>query len=651
MSFRSRLRVFFTIIVVVPMAAVALVLFSLTEDSETGKADARIAAGLRTAFALYDEAGEEAAPQLERVVRDSRLQRALSAGRAAAVERRMEQLAAARANTFSVELYDLDGELVARAGEPDAVAPATATPTTREGERLGTIAVSVTSGGAFARDVARFTGLEVRLFRDDRRVGSTLQRDDGESRRSGDVVIGGRELRGRFQEVREAVGPPLRIGLYQDAADVQSSIDEGRLAIGGILLLFLVLALGSSVFVVRSLHGQVEQFLAAARQLGRGDFTIRVPSEGRDEFAQLGREFNRMSEQLAGQIDEVHRKRRQLEETIRRVGEAFATGLDRQGVVDLAVRTAMEACSAQAGRAVALDVAKMPSAAVGTENPRLAAALEAAERQAFAVDAEIGAELIATLEPSLEAPELRRLSAVEVDGAHALALPLRAHLGAGTDVQYVGVVAIAREDEPFSVAEHDLFGYLAGQAVVSIENVDLHETVQRQAVTDELTSLYNVRHFHDWLDVEIERSKRFDTPIGLVMLDIDDFKHVNDTYGHQQGDLVLMEVARAVRELSRDVDEPARYGGEEIAMVLPQTDIEGTALAAERIRSAIEELEIPRVDGNGVLQVTASCGVAALPVSAVDKDSLIAAADAALYRAKRAGKNRVERAGAAAARS
>src|SRR5690606_1131007 len=112
---------------------------------------------------------------------------------------------------------------------------------------------------------------------------------------------------------------------------------------------------------------------------------------------------------------------------------------------------------------------------------RLAAALEAAERKAFAVDPEFGAELIATLDPSMEPPELRRLSAGEVNGVHALALPPRAHRCAGTDVQYVGVVSIAREGREFSERERDVFGYLAGQAVVSIENVDLHETVQRQA--------------------------------------------------------------------------------------------------------------------------------------------------------------------------
>jgi diguanylate cyclase (GGDEF)-like protein len=163
-------------------------------------------------------------------------------------------------------------------------------------------------------------------------------------------------------------------------------------------------------------------------------------------------------------------------------------------------------------------------------------------------------------------------------------------------------------------------------------------------VTDELTGLYNLRHFHDTLDTELERSRRFGTNVGLMMLDIDDFKRINDTYGHQQGDLVLIEVGRVLRNLSRDIDEPARYGGEEMAVVLPQTDVSGAELLAERMRAAIETLTIDRLDGEGPLKVTASFGVASLPHSARDKDSLIAEADAALYRAKRMGKNRVARA-------
>jgi diguanylate cyclase (GGDEF)-like protein len=119
---------------------------------------------------------------------------------------------------------------------------------------------------------------------------------------------------------------------------------------------------------------------------------------------------------------------------------------------------------------------------------------------------------------------------------------------------------------------------------------------------------------------------------------------VNDTYGHQQGDEVLAHVAAVLRDLSRDLDAPARYGGEELAVVLPQTEAEGAALLAERMRLAVEALQVPRVRGGGFLRVTASFGVAAVPDTAADRRGLIAAADAALYRAKRTGKNRVERA-------
>jgi diguanylate cyclase (GGDEF)-like protein len=129
-----------------------------------------------------------------------------------------------------------------------------------------------------------------------------------------------------------------------------------------------------------------------------------------------------------------------------------------------------------------------------------------------------------------------------------------------------------------------------------------------------------------------------------MMLDIDDFKAVNDTCGHQQGDLVLIEVGRVLRALSRDIDEPARYGGEEMAVILPQTDVAGAELLAERMRAAVAGIEIDRLDGGGRLKVTASFGVASLPANAPDKDGLIAEADAALYRAKRTGKNKVGRA-------
>ena len=226
------------------------------------------------------------------------------------------------------------------------------------------------------------------------------------------------------------------------------------------------------------------------------------------------------------------------------------------------------------------------------------------------------------------------------DDKSALAVPLAEAESPDT---VIGLVTVARAT-PFSDAERDLFDYLTRQAGVSLENVDLHELVARQAVTDELTGLFNHRRFQEVVDTEVGRSKRFDQGLGMLMLDLDDFKEINDTYGHQQGDLVLREVARVLDETSREIDEPARYGGEELAVALPQTDLQGAYNLAERVREGIEALEVRRLDGGGVLKVTASLGVAALPDCADDKQELIAAADAALYEAKRGGKNRTERA-------
>ena len=231
---------------------------------------------------------------------------------------------------------------------------------------------------------------------------------------------------------------------------------------------------------------------------------------------------------------------------------------------------------------------------------------------------------------------------IQIGGASALAAPLAATEGGD---RVLAIVSVARGDRAFTPGERELFSYLTNQAAVSVENVDLHETVQRQAVTDELTGLFNHRRFQEVMSAEVERARRYDQEMGLIMLDIDNFKRVNDTYGHLQGDMVLREVARVLRQSAREIDEPARYGGEEMAVALPQTDLEGAYQFAERVRQRIEALELPLLDGDGTLQ---GDGIVRRRVAGAarhaDKDGLVAAADAALYRAKRSGKNRTVKA-------
>ena len=210
-----------------------------------------------------------------------------------------------------------------------------------------------------------------------------------------------------------------------------------------------------------------------------------------------------------------------------------------------------------------------------------------------------------------------------------------------------GVISVERRGRPFTDDDLEVLRSLGAEAALAPENIELHFQMSRQAVTDELTGVANHGRFQELPNPEIEQVRRYHHPIGLIMLDIDDFKAVNDTYGHPHGDAVLRHMARVLQENSRDADSPARYGGEELSLILPHTDLEGAHAIAERIRTAVDGLRVARTDGYGVLRVTASLGVTASMDG--NKDALIAEADAALYEAKRSGKNRTVSAVARAA--
>ena len=165
------------------------------------------------------------------------------------------------------------------------------------------------------------------------------------------------------------------------------------------------------------------------------------------------------------------------------------------------------------------------------------------------------------------------------------------------------------------------------------------QELRQLAITDGLTQVANRRHFDERIQEEVDRSRRYDRPLVLLMLDIDHFKKVNDTYGHPAGDAVLRRVADVCRNSTRTLDLVARFGGEEFAMLLPETDIPGALQLAERIREEIEAL--PVIYGRHTIRVTASIGLAATQNGDRTSEQLLKAADELLYAAKQAGRNRV----------
>lgn len=213
------------------------------------------------------------------------------------------------------------------------------------------------------------------------------------------------------------------------------------------------------------------------------------------------------------------------------------------------------------------------------------------------------------------------------------AIPLKT----GDDV--VGFLLLAsRVNVKFDFDLASLFSLVGNNLSLIAEKIHLFQESRRLAITDDLTGLFNVRHFYEVLDAEIARTERYQTPFSLVLFDIDDFKILNDTYGHQAGDEVLHYVASAMKHIARKTDTLARYGGEEFIAVLPNTGREMAFKLASRIKDAVEDTTFL---GEKAVGVTLSGGVSTFPEDAEDSKALLYAADMAMYAAKAEGKHRI----------
>jgi diguanylate cyclase (GGDEF)-like protein len=384
-----------------------------------------------------------------------------------------------------------------------------------------------------------------------------------------------------------------RPGAALAALSLQSRIDsktggvEKRLLIALVVLLGLVATVG--YFEGRTIVRTIGGLVAAANAMAAGRLSERVRVRGRDELALLGRSFNDMAAQLEARLHELEAERARVRDAFGRFGEALAATHDVDQLLRMIVDVAVEATGASAG------------------------VLIASSGDTFQVG-----------EPR---PDDARLELPLAAGRNKFGL-LTLH---GS--------AFGREERMTAVS-------LASQAVVALENARLHRIVERQALVDGLTGLANRRHGETVLEAELARAERFGGPLTVVVADLDDFKEVNDRFGHLTGDGVVRDFGAVLRSTLRDVDLACRWGGEEFVLVLPGTGVHGGIQLAERVREHLHNRAIVALDGTP-MDITASFGVASA-AGATTAQELLARADAALYEAKRTGKDRVESADEAA---
>ena len=439
------------------------------------------------------------------------------------------------------------------------------------------------------------------------------------------------------QDGATAAVTPAGPGMPFDVVVATPAPDSGLLVqtVFIVALVALVVSVVAAVAIARDLTGPLEDVTEAAEAVASGDLTKSIEVRRSDEVGRLARAFNHMTDELLTYVSELEGSRDALRANYERLGETLSATLDLDTLVPVILETAMTSSGADAGIVL-----------LGDEQGGLTVHAEYGMRmRGLAVpDAVVAGEgLLGSVAASGltvrggigTTPELTA-AANEPQAGEVIAVPLR------RPPHVFGVIALFAPTAPqgFDAAAEAALQALAGPASTAIENVLLHDEATRASTIDPLTGVWNYRYLMTSLNREVERALRFDRPLSVLMLDLDRFKNVNDTYGHQRGDAVLREFATRVQQEVREVDTLARYGGEEFVIVLPETTTNGAENLAARICAAIRSTPFAAEADESDLAVTVSIGGAVYPSHGTSSRVLLQEADRALYRAKNSGRDR-----------
>jgi diguanylate cyclase (GGDEF)-like protein len=448
------------------------------------------------------------------------------------------------------------------------------------------------------------------------------------------------EFESTLDEPVKAVATQLDNGVGIVASTPSAPIEASSQRVLTSLLVLLALALVGTTalayLLARLISQPLEELAQGAAAIAEGKFDYRIPVRSRDEVGQLALAFNDMTARLHDTVGELSHSRDQLQRAVRRVGDTLRATHDMKQMLESVVNTAADALEA--------DVAILWSF-----SPRTRDELYASIARGIELD---------TL-PRLQVSEglvgfvAERASAIVIPPPHGTqgmprpardepSFPVALVTPLYSQDRMVAVLALYRTDPRKHFGEEDveMVNFLAEQCGVAIENVLLHEEAQRLSLTDGLTGTWNRRFMQMQFRQVLATATRFGRPFSILMLDLDNFKQINDTFGHQRGDEILVEFAERVKLALREVDTFARYGGEEFICLLAETDMMGAITTAEKIREAISAEPFGDAPERQV-SLTVSIGIASYPEHGESYAALVESADQAMYRAKQLGRDRV----------
>lgn len=496
----------------------------------------------------------------------------------------------------------------------------------------------------FADKLKRLTGAEFTLLYAGKRILTSQmdlysRRKTGRSTEDPDVTYGRTEILGkshvfvREEALQGRISESIKLEIALPDSEyliLGKSMSRDFIIFG---LLGLVLALATGSILSWHIASPIDILAASTSRVANGDLTPAPAIDRNDEIGLLSRNFREMVTSI--RLEKELKERRMSElNTLFAISNAVNYFSDSEELLKFVLTHAIEVLEAERGSIMLLDDQTDELVVKVASGGRYRVFSGTPVRLGHGICGQVALEGTGIIcNDGFKDTRFKNFgSLMPVEDIKSLiCAPLKFKEGT------IGVINIVnkRSGSEFKDSDLSLLNLIASQAAVTIENNKLYEL----SITDGMTRLFVHRYFQARLSEELLRARRYGLTLSLIMIDIDNFKKFNDTYGHQVGDTVIQKVAQSIKETVRTgIDIPCRYGGEEMSVILPETRPEEAYHTAERVRERIASIVVPHSSGD--LRITVSIGVASYPVHSHDRETLIKVADKALYASKGNGKNR-----------